>query len=75
MYVACFLLAMGGEVVSIYSTGRRASKKLLALIYKIIVMLCTNDDRIRVYNQETLEVVGFNGKVSELGSYPRSVFE
>lgn len=66
MYVAAYLLSMPGQTVryvylhgwitnileSIYSTGRRASRKLLALIYKLVYELLNhNDKRVPIYNQ------------------------
>lgn len=73
IYVSCYILSQPGCCVSIYSTGRRASKKILALIYKIVSMLCDDDqNRIPTYNQECLEVIT-DGKRSECWSYPSRV--
>ncbi len=50
IYASCLLISQPGCTVTIYSTGGRASKKLLALIYRIIIKFMT-DEKID-YNQD-----------------------
>lgn len=77
LYVAAFIMTQGaisGETdieVSIYSTGRRASKKLLTLIWKMCSILADNStDFCLEFNQETLRVKCLNGGTCLVGSYP-----
>ena len=73
LYVAAFLWSQPGLEVSVYSPGRRASRKLLVLIWKIIVALSGSHDCIITFNQEQLSVRNPLGFISTCGSYPSRV--
>ena len=73
LFVAAFLCTQPGMEVAIYSTGRRASRKMLALIYKIVVRLMGSESCIQSFNEEKLSVKGFRGAVSTCFSYPSKV--
>lgn len=74
IFVAAYLLSQPNCEVSVYSTGRRASKKLLGLIYKIVVKMAGDRPGIkRVFNQETLTIVNLLGSESTVNSYPSKV--
>ncbi len=73
LYVAAYLWSQPGCEVSIYSTGRRASRKILALIWKMVVSLSGTEECVVTFNQETLEIRGPHGKISKCHSYPSKV--
>jgi hypothetical protein len=73
LFVCAFLCTQGGMEVAIYSTGRRASRKMLALIYKLIVQLMGTESCIQSFNEEKLTVKGFTGELSTCFSYPSKV--
>jgi hypothetical protein len=69
LFVDGFLCTQGGMEVAIYSTGRRASRKMLALIYKLVVALMGTESCIQSFNEEKLTVKGFTGECSTCFSY------
>lgn len=74
MYSSAWIKSQMGTIVSIYSTGRRASRKLLALIYNMIVKLDGgSSENIPIYNQEALFYRFPDGTMSECWSYPSNV--
>jgi hypothetical protein len=73
LFVAALLWTQAGFSVDIYSTGRRASRKLLALIYKMVLLLSGSDNVVVTYNQETLEIKTPSGVTSVCNSYPSKV--
>ena len=73
LYVAACIWSQPGWEVSIYSTGRRASRKLLMLIRKMIVAIAGSDSCILQFNEENLEVRGMWGIASKCSSYPSKV--
>jgi hypothetical protein len=74
LFVAAYLLSQPNCEVSIYSTGRRASQKLLVLIKKLVIILAgTEDVIIEFSHKETLTVRGPGGQPSVCNSYPSKV--
>ncbi len=73
LFVAAYLLTQPNAEISIFSTGRRASRKILALIWQIIVKLAGTPSIVVVYNQEALEVRGTGDFTSKCFSYPSKV--
>lgn len=73
LYVAAYLWSQPGCEVSIYSTGRRASRKILALIWKMVVALSGGESIIKEYNVENLVICGKRGGISKCFSYPSKV--
>ncbi len=73
LYVAAYLWSQPGCEVSIYSTGRRASRKILALIWKMVVALAGGERIIQEYNVENLVIFGKRGEISKCFSYPSKV--
>ena len=74
LFVAAYLLSQPNCEVSIYSTGRRASQKLLVLIKKLVIILAGSEDIILEFShKETLIVRGPGGQPSTCNSYPSKV--
>jgi hypothetical protein len=73
LYVAAYIWSQPGCEVSIYSTGRRASRKLLLLIRKMIVAITGSDECILEFNEENLKIKGMWGVESKCCSYPSKV--
>ncbi len=73
LFVAAYILTQPNAEVSIFSTGRRASRKILALIWKIIVDLTGDPSVIVTYNMEILEVKSGGNSISKCLSYPSKV--
>lgn len=62
IYGAAYLLTQPGAKICIYSTSRRASRAMLALVYKVYCQLAPNGDTgVATYNQEELSVRGPDG--------------
>lgn len=62
IYCAAYLLTQPGAKICIYSTSRRASRAMLALVYKVYCQLAPNGDTgVVTYNQEELSVRGPDG--------------
>jgi hypothetical protein len=73
LFCAAVLWTLPGFKVDIYSTGRRASSKLLALIYKFLCLLGDPKQFRHTYNQETLAIFCPAGDISICNSYPSKV--
>lgn len=69
LFVAAYLCSQPGAEISIYSTGRRASKKLLALIWNMVVKLL-GPNSIISFNVEDLCVRLPDGSATKCSSYP-----
>lgn len=72
LFVASFILTQPGVEINVYSTGKRASRKMQALIWKIVVTLAGTPAVIQTYNQEEL-VVTCGNTTSKVNSLPASV--
>jgi hypothetical protein len=72
MFVAAYLYSVENAEICIFSTGRRASQKLLELIKSLIEKLPDGRDRIMKFNQEILNLSNFDGSPgsSKLSSFP-----
>lgn len=70
LYVAAYIMTQPKADVSIYSTGRRASKKLLVLIWKLCCTLYGSPEACVGLNQEELKVRCMNGGITQVGSFP-----
>lgn len=77
--VAMFVVAMAASVEgieqAIFSTGRRASQKLLELVYRLMIKVPGMKESIVKYNVECLWVRGPNGgdDVRKISSYPSNI--
>lgn len=71
-FVAALVLTMDGIEISIYSTGKRASSRLIDKIMEFIVHLAGKEAIVKFSAKEILEVRGAT-KNSIIGSYPSSV--
>ena len=69
LFAAAYLCSQPGAEISIYSTGRRASKKLLALIWSMVVKLL-GPASIISFNVEELCVRLPDGSATKCSSYP-----
>ena len=72
MFVAAYLYAVENAEICIFSTGRRASQKLLELIKSLVEKLPDGRDRILKFNQEILNLTNYDGSpgASKLSSFP-----
>jgi hypothetical protein len=70
LYATAYMMSIPGTTVSIYSTGKRASKRLLGLVGKMIIDLNGSKNVIKSFNQETIEVTSFDGPTSTCNCYP-----
>lgn len=73
LFVAAYIYSQPECDVSIYSTGRRASRKLLILIRKIAIAITGSDDCILTFNEEVLKIKGKWGGTGTCSSYPSQV--
>jgi len=76
MFVAAFAYACSSTEQSIFSTGRRASQKLLELVYKFLCRLDGAKESIMKYNVETIWMEGdLPGEehATKIFSYPSKV--
>jgi len=73
MFVVAMAYAVEGLDQAIFSTGRRASKKLLDLIYQFLCKLPGMKESIIRKNVETIHIQGPGGPddVRKISSYPR----
>jgi hypothetical protein len=69
MIVIAYAQVMGGSVQSIFSTGRRASRNLLDIAYKLALERGLGSRIVR-YNQEELWFMNDDGTTSKIFSYP-----
>ena len=72
MFVAAYLYAVENAEICIFSTGRRASQKLLELIKSLVEKLPDGRDRVMKFNQEILNLTNYDGSpgASKLSSFP-----
>ena len=72
MFCAAYLYSVENCEIAIFSTGRRASQKLLELINSLICKLPGGKERIIKYNQEVLNMSNYDESYgqSKLSSYP-----
>jgi len=72
MFASAYLVSIPNCEISIYSTGRRASKKLLVLVKKFVKLLGGDTIMLPESNMETLRVQTAEGSVSSCHSYPQT---
>lgn len=71
MFVVAYLFAVENSTQSIFSTGRRASQKLIELIYKLACKIPGLKASIIKHNVETIWFKGpYEGDVRKVSSYP-----
>jgi len=70
MFVGAMALVVPGCEQAIFSTGRRASNKLLELVSQLVCQVSGAADRIVKSNQETVWISHACGTVSKINSYP-----
>jgi len=70
MFVGAIALVVPGSEQAIFSTGRRASNKLLELVNQLVSQIPGTIDRIAKCNQETIWITHPCGGVSKINSYP-----
>lgn len=70
MFVGALALVVPGCEQAIFSTGRRASNKLLELVAQLVSQVPGGADRIVKSNQETVWISHPNGSVAKINSYP-----
>jgi len=74
MFAAAYANAQDACEITICSTGRRASSRMLDNIYQMYMQICHQDKSRVIYkNQEQLRVVAPNGGYTTVYSYPDSV--
>ena len=75
MFVAGCAASLEGVEQAIFSTGRRASQKLLELIYQFLCKLPGIASSIIKKNVETIWIQGPNGPgdIRKISSYPSKV--
>jgi hypothetical protein len=73
-YCAAFTASVLGKEVAIFSTGRRASKKILDLVIRFMQPILRPTQRIVTRNQEEVHVIDDEtGKRNKVCSYPSKV--
>jgi hypothetical protein len=72
MFCAAYLYSVENCEIAIFSTGRRASQKLLELIHSLVCKLPNGRERVAKYNAEILNLKNHDGSfgLSKLSSYP-----
>ena len=70
MFVGAMALVVPGCEQAIFSTGRRASSKLLELVTQLVSQVPGGVDRIVKSNQETVWISHPTGEVAKINSYP-----
>ena len=76
LFVASYLISQPDAEISIYSTGRRASKMILFLIYHLVLTYYYGsgmEPGIEAINQEELRIRGCGIRRSSVHSYPSKV--
>jgi hypothetical protein len=73
MFAASVMAVIENLEQAIFSTGRRASRALLELMYAFIMRLPGMKERVVTYNIETLRMQWGPGDVRKLSSFPASV--
>lgn len=72
MFAAAYALTQPDTELSIYSTCQRTSRKLMALIWKIVIKLYGGPGCIVRYNEEFLEIA-CAGSTAKINSLPSKV--
>lgn len=72
LFCAAAIWALPDMTICIYSTGKRASKAMLVLIWKMIVAIAGSPEPIKVYNLQDCELQVRNmwGTMGKVSSYP-----
>ena len=70
MFVGAIALVVPGSEQAIFSTGRRASNKLLELVNQLVGQVPGAADRVVKCNQETIWIAHPCGRVAKINSYP-----
>jgi hypothetical protein len=70
MFVGAMALVIPGCEQAIFSTGRRASGKLLELVTQLVSQVPGGSERIVKSNQETVWISHPGGTVAKINSYP-----
>ena len=70
MFVGAMALVIPGCEQAIFSTGRRASNKLLELVSQLVSQVPGASERIVKSNQETVWISHPGGQVAKINSYP-----
>lgn len=72
---AALIWSQPNLTICIYSTGKRASKAMLVLIWKMIVAIAGSAEPIKVYNLQECELQVRNlwGKMGKVSSYPSKI--
>ena len=70
MFVGAMALVVPGCEQAIFSTGRRASGKLLELVTQLVSQVPGGSERIVKSNQETVWITHPTGEVAKINSYP-----
>lgn len=72
MFVAAYLYSVENAEICIFSTGRRASQKLLELVKSLVEKLPNGRERVLKFNQEILHLSNYDGSPgsSKLSSFP-----
>lgn len=73
MFVVAMAWAVEGVEQAIFSTGRRASQKLLELVYRFICEIPGMKESIVKHNVETIWIRGPDGDIRKIFSYPSNV--
>ena len=74
LFAAAYAYSQPESEISIFSPGRRQSRKILALVWQMILKLANEDRKIiDAYNQEELKVHSQGGGISKVYSYPAKV--
>lgn len=73
LFVAAYLYTQPNAEISIFSTARRASRKILALVWQMVVRLAGSHNCVVAYNQELLEIHGPGDQTNKCHSYPARV--
>ncbi len=73
LFVAAYLYTQPNAEISIFSTARRASRKILALVWQMVVRLAGSHKCVVSYNQELLEIQGPGDQTNKCHSYPARV--
>lgn len=73
MFVVAMMYAVPGVEQAIFSTGRRASQKLLELVYRLLCKIPGMRESIVKHNVETIWIRGPDGDERKVFSYPSNV--
>ena len=71
LFEAAYSYSQSEVESSIFSPGRRQSRKILALVWQMVLKLANNDIKvIETFNQEELKIYSESGGISKVYSYP-----